>query len=504
MQRDFSQYAYILRVMSQRDDEVVSEALTMLHPRLPFAKRSASLFLVLCIFTLSGILPGMVHAQENVSAGVSEMAAASQHKPADTCATPSDSSAVLLSLHEAVRLALKQNPQLLAARVEALESRQTTRIARSAFLPKASLSLEEQANRLNLATLIGQESPPYSIGPYGNVQLRSNFDIPIIAVSAWRGYQAQKQRERASQFDAATTQETIASIVVNQYLSLLRAKATERAVQSRIDLAQALLHLADDQLTQGTGTHTDALRANVELQVEKQNLVAAQTDTRGFGYGLAQVLGLNANQYVIATEDLNAHDEDVPDERQSLAEALTTRPDLSALEALSSAARYDQKASSTQRLPEFDFDGYWAQSGRSPGAALPVYTYQAEIRIPIFTGGRISAESHRAELATTRSNETISDRRNLVTQEVRTALSSLRAARQELQLSTEALRLSTREVIESRDRFEAGITNNIEVITAQTSLAQAADSQIGAMYRLQQAEADLSRARGRIAEEYGN
>jgi len=66
------------------------------------------------------------------------------------------------------------------------------------------------------------------------------------------------------------------------------------------------------------------------------------------------------------------------------------------------------------------------------------------------------------------------------------------------------LRLSTREVIESRDRFQAGVTNNIEVITAQTSLAQATDSQIGAMYRLQQAKADLSHARGRIAEEYGN
>jgi len=92
----------------------------------------------------------------------------------------------------------------------------------------------------------------------------------------------------------------------------------------------------------------------------------------------------------------------------------------------------------------------------------------------------------------------------LITQEVRDALSSLDAARKELQLSTEAYRLSTRELKETRDRFAAGVTNNIEVITAQNSLAQATDSQIGAMYDLQQAKADLSRARGRIAQEYGN
>jgi outer membrane protein len=219
---------------------------------------------------------------------------------------------------------------------------------------------------------------------------------------------------------------------------------------------------------------------------------------------LAQVLGLNIDQHVVPTEELNAHDEAVPDEHQSLAEALTTRPDLGALEALKSAAQYDQKAASSQRLPEFHFDGYWAQSGRSPNAALPIYTYQAEMKIPVFTGGRITAESRRAQLATTRSNELLTDRRNVTTQQVRTALSSLEAARQALQLATDALKLSTREVVESRDRFEAGITNNIEVITAQNSLAQATDSQIGAMYRLQQARADLSQARGQIAQEYGN
>jgi outer membrane protein TolC len=103
----------------------------------------------------------------------------------------SDPNAVSLTMHEAVKLALKQNPRLLAARLEALESRQTTKAARSTFLPKASLGLEEQMQRLNLATLIGQESYPYSVGPYSNAQLNANFDVPIIAVSAWRSYQAE-------------------------------------------------------------------------------------------------------------------------------------------------------------------------------------------------------------------------------------------------------------------------------------------------------------------------
>jgi hypothetical protein len=102
------------------------------------------------------------------------------------------------------------------------------------------------------------------------------------------------------------------------------SKATEQAVQSRIDLATVLLRLANDQLAQGTGTSTDALRANVELHVEKENLVRAQSQTRAYGYGLAQVLGLKENQQVLAADSLTAADERVPDEQQSLAEAVPT------------------------------------------------------------------------------------------------------------------------------------------------------------------------------------
>jgi outer membrane protein len=419
-------------------------------------------------------------------------------------ADPSFSRTIQLSMHDAVRLALKQNPRVIAARLQALESGQDTRLARSAFLPKGSLGLEGQMNRLNLATLIGQDQPrSYAIGPYSNVQLGFTFDVPFIAVSAWKNYQAQKQKEVAAQSDAEDVRETIVSVVVAQYLSLQRSRATERAVQSRIYLAESLLKLANDALIQGTGTSTDALRADVELKVEQQNLVAAQVQSKAFSYGLAQLLGLAADQQVVATEDLSGQDSAEPDEQSSLAEAFRLRPDLLSAEALHSASVLDRQSSKAQRLPEFHFDGFWAESGRAPSAGLPIYSYQGEMRLPIFTGGRISAEVARSKLAEQRTSQLVDDERNIVTQEIRTALALLDAARQELQLAIQAVDLSTRELKESSDRFAAGVTNNIEVVTAQTSLAQATDSQIGAMYRLQQAKADLSHARGRIAEDYG-
>ena len=45
---------------------------------------------------------------------------------------------------------------------------------------------------------------------------------------------------------------------------------------------------------------------------------------------------------------------------------------------------------------------------------------------------------------------------------------------------------------QARDRFQAGVANNIEVITAQDALARANDNQIVALYRYNQARADLA------------
>ena len=155
------------------------------------------------------------YAQENRSSGQQETTT----QNAASTGTETDPNAVSLTIREAVKLALKQNPRLLAARLEALESLQTANVSRSEFLPKATLVLEDQMNRLNLATLIGQQHYPYSVGPFSNLQLGSNFDVPIIAVSAWRSYQAEKQRTNASELQASDLQEAIASLVVGQYLS---------------------------------------------------------------------------------------------------------------------------------------------------------------------------------------------------------------------------------------------------------------------------------------------
>jgi outer membrane protein TolC len=58
--------------------------------------------------------------------------------------------------------------------------------------------------------------------------------------------------------------------------------------------------------------------------------------------------------------------------------------------------------------------------------------------------------------------------------------------------------LARQEVDQARDRFQAGVTSNIEVISAQDALARANDNQIAALYRYNQARADLAHSAGQM------
>src|ERR1700691_2149662 len=122
--------------------------------------------------------------------------------------------------------------------------------------------------------------------------------------------------------------------------------------------------------------------------------------------------------------------------------------------------------------------------------------------MPLFTGGRIHAEIVRANLEIKRIELQQEDLRKSIALDVNTALINLGSARNEVQVADLGVQLSREEVDQARDRFKAGVANNIEVIQAQDSLARANDNQIAALYRFNQARADYARAVGQMEKVY--
>jgi outer membrane protein len=446
-----------------------------------------------------GLLPGSlsVHAQTGASG------AGSRARGPLSAAAPSG--VLQLTLDQAVSLAVKQNPTAQIAVLQALQSVQDKNVERAALLPEVDASVKEQVQRFNVRAQFGGEAItgiPAALGPFPQISAGGSLAAPIFDLTLWRRYQASRNTLDAARATSLSTREQVILLVVSQYIGTLRAMADVQASQSRVDLAQALFDQAGDLQKEGVGTGIDTLRANVELQNEKQRLIEAEADRERSLFGLSRLLNLDPRQVLELADSLSFFDTPQPEVEPSIEQALGERQEWKSLISQVKAAEIEKKEASESRLPNVRIDGDWDYLGTHPDNALSTYTFVASVNMPVFTGGRIHAQIARSNLEIALLQQQQDDLRNSIALDVKTALINLTSARNEVQVANLGIQLSNQEVDQARDRFRAGVANNIEVIQAQDSLARANDNQIAALYRFNQARADYARSIGQMEKLY--
>src|SRR5580692_3737124 len=416
-------------------------------------------------------------------------------------APPAAPGILQLTLRQAEQLALKQNPQRIIAQMVVCESDRSSQIARSALLPQANIAASGSVNQYNFQS-IERAQKRVDAGPFQVIQAGPTFSQTILDFPKIRAYQIGREGTHQARADEQSAREIVVNAVVDQYLLILRALATRDAAKSRVALAQRLYEQATELQKTGIGLNIDSVRANVELQNERQNLIDAETLTHTTRYGLAALLDLPRDQDLEVADHLDFYDLPALEKETLLNQALTLRPEIRSLNSQQRIAKLTTDAAGEQRLPQIDFSGFWFYQGSRFNNGIPAYTYELSLQFPLFTGGRIRAEEARARLEEQRVAETRRQLEAQIVDEVKSALDELTAARNSVDVANLGLKLAQEEVAQAQRRFAAGVTTNVEVITAQDALARASDNQIGALYQFNLSRASLARAAGEIEAMY--
>lgn len=412
--------------------------------------------------------------------------------------------ALKLTLHDAVVLALKQNPQVQIGILQTAESRQDQNIARADLLPQAQLNTSISVVRGNIQTNFGKSLPGVAehLGPFEVFATGPQFNVPLLDLTLWSRYQAAKQNASSARADLRSVREQMTLLTVSQYLGALRAAAEVHSAESRVSLAQALYDQAADLQKNGVGTGIDTLRANVELQNEAQRLIVARTQHQVAIFGLARLLNVDPNEPIELTDEVSFFQTPEFVVAGSIESAYQARPELQQVEASLRAAAATKRAASQSRLPVVQASGNWQYQGLSISTGIPVYEYQVGMNLPLFTGGRTHAEIVRTDLEVQKLEQRRADLRDEIALEVKTALAQLDSSKHQVEVANLGVQLAQEEVTQARDRFTAGVANNIEVIQAQDALARANDNQIAALYQYNQSRADLAHAVGQMESLY--
>ena len=408
-----------------------------------------------------------------------------------------------LSLEEAIRIAIKNNLATLLASERRREAEGFKQEARSALLPNISGTSYQASVTQNLAALGFQPGtfPGITntfIGPFNNFDARARLVQTIFDMSAIKNYQAGRAGVRVAEYEEQLAREQVASGTALIYLEALRAGRAVAAAQANVELAETLVKLAEDQRTAGIATGVDVTRAEVRLAEEHVRLAQAQASSEEATLNLQRVVGIPQGAPLTLTDTLRFTEEPTPAPESLIAGAGQARPEVRIAEEQIKVNRLERDAVRAAYLPSVEFVGDYGVSGITPfDTALPTRRAAIQVNVPIFNGGLTAGREAVAASRQRQAELQLGNVRGQVEQDIRLALVTLRTAAEQVRASDESARLAERELEMSRDRFRAGVADNLEVVNAQTSLANARDAQVTALARYNAARLNLAAATGR-------
>ena len=415
--------------------------------------------------------------------------------PAAALAVPADLQQRIrqLTLVDVVDLALRNNPATRASWAQARAAAALFGSARGQYYP--TLDGDATVSRI--------PSPATGTRPAGQrTEYGPSITLNYLLLD-FGGRSGSIESARQSVFAAnlahnATIQNTVLQAQV-AYFTYMATAALLAAERSAIAEAQGNLNAATQRNRVGLATIADVLQARTALSQEQLNLETTQGLLQAARGSLASALGLPAN----LPFDLEPVPTGIPVRplAQSvdsvINDALRNRPDLAAARAQAAAAASQIRVARAAELPSLALGGNAARTYSTPKTfAGPSYTLSLGLSVPLFNGF-----SHQYDVAAARAQadaiSALADqtRQDVITQ-VFVSYYALQTAEQRVATADDLLVSATQSVQVAAGRYREGVGSIIDLLTAQTALANARAQQVQSRWQWYTSLAQLARDAG--------
>jgi len=392
-----------------------------------------------------------------------------------------------LSLQDAVNLALKNHPQVLAAQNEVQVGNQEVVESRAPYFPLLDADLTgSQANR-NARIGAGFLTDSRLFNRFGQgitfSQLITDAGrTPNLVSSSRLHAQANAQDLQATRYDVI--------LAVNRaYYDVLRARAVVKVanetVAARQLLADQVTALANNKLK----SQLDVTFADVNVSEAKVLLLRAQDSVEEAEAELARAVGSEQPaDYQLSDEPLPSSPPAQPDDL--IAQAITNRPELASLRLSRESAHKLYEAEKDLSRPTVSLIGVAGflplinQEGSTP---IP-HEYEGvamNISIPVMNGHLFAARREAAHYREQEADQRLRNEQERVVRDVRAAWASATTAFQRIDVTAQFLRQAAMSVQLAQGRYDLGLASIVELTQAQLNQTQAEIENLNAKYDYQ-------------------
>lgn len=402
-----------------------------------------------------------------------------------------------LTLDDAIRRGLQYNMGVLSSEQATRSVAAQRRRALSALLPQVSGSVTSNAQQTDLAAF-GLSLPgfPKIVGPFGYVDARATLNEEVLNISQYRNARSAAASLEAARLNLRDSRELVIQAVAGAYLAILADAARLTATQADVATSSAEFERASDQKKAGTIAGIDVLRAQVELKTQQQRAVVDANTLARDKLNLARAIGLPAGQEFSVVDQFPFAAVAPVAPEEAVEQAYRDRADYRAAQAQVHAAELARGAARAERYPGISVSANYGDIGENFNNSHGTFGVTSSLHFPLFDGGRISADIEAADAALKQRRDELGDLKGRIDYEIRTALLNLRASADQVEVARVNADLAAQTLVQARDRFAAGVTNNIEVVQAQEAVAAANENLISSTYQNNLAKIALARATG--------
>jgi outer membrane protein TolC len=430
-------------------------------------------------------------------------------------ARPVSDETLKLSLDEAIALGLKNNLGLKVAENSEKSIHGRKNEALQNFLPTITLTGDLGVHQQSLVAMgfgpsvIKEFSallPPGTVIPEitrddlteGKIQFgQMLFSGPVIA--AWKAAGA---AQRAAHFSKMSARGEVVQQVAAAYLHCIAASSEVDNARAQVATGDVLVRHAHEAHVAGVVANLDELRARVQLQAEQQALIAAENALQKDLILLKREIGLDPGQKIALTDPAPYSDlvSQTPEELRAI--AYKNRQDYLALQNQVVAVKAVHAAYRSQRLPSLSFGGYYGVSQVNGAGSHGNFVAQGNLSLPLFREAKLRGDTEVAQAQLDAVNAQLADLRGKIDQQIRSALLDVGATAKLVEVARSNVDLATRALADETDRVNAGVDDNLPLVTAQATLASAESNLVESLYRYNLAKLALARAAGVIESQY--
>jgi outer membrane protein TolC len=403
-----------------------------------------------------------------------------------------------LSLREAVQRALDYNLGIVDVSEAVRQSHGQQRVARSSLLPNLNASVRENVQKISLQAA-GVRVPfvPAVSGPFNYFDLRATLTQTVADLTALNNYRSAQETVRANQQWAQDARDLVVLAVGGAYLQTIAAEARVESARAQLETARTLYDQTLQRRNVGLVAQIDVNRSLVQQQTQQQRVVTLENDLAKLKINLARLTGLEPNERYELNDKVPFSEPPALTLTDALKQAFDTRPDLRASEGEVRAAERARSAARAERLPSLAFSADYGAIGINPAQSRGTFTVVGTLRVPIWQGGRTEGVIEQSEAVLDQRRAELEDLRGRIESDVRDAFLDLQAAANQVEVARNNQQVARDTLDLARQRYDAGITDTLEVVQSQEGVATADLDYITSLFAHNLAKLSLARALGR-------